>query len=272
MEKKKAVRIYNIVRIVALVIAAGTFTYASYSLTKTYLDYQEGDAVYEDVQDLFIQEADDGGSGSQGGSQSVNINDSEEKWVFDFDKLVAINPDARGYIKQDNSRINYPIMQGKNNDYYLHYTFNGTYNRNGSIFLDYEIEEGLNAQNAVVYGHNMWTNTMFGTLVKYKNKDYYEENPTFDVYVGSKHYIYYVFASFECNAVGDDVYQYRFATDEEFEAWQKKQRARSYYQVESVPELTADDYILTLSTCTTRDDKSKRVIVMCVRGEEMVDK
>lgn len=269
-KKKRSAVLERLIRYIALAVAACTFTYAAYSLTKTYLEYKEGDDVYENVKDMFLQEVEEEQEQEKGGEQ-VAVANKEKKWVFDFAKLEAINPDARGYIKQDNSRINYPIMQGTDNAYYLSYTFDRTYNRNGSIFVDCAIKEGLNARNSVIYGHNMWSDSMFGTLVEYQKKEYLEKNPTFDVYIGNKHYIYYVFASFECEAEGDSVYQHQFATDEEFVQWQQKQRARSYYTVDTVPELTAEDQILTLSTCTTRDDKSKRVIVMCVRGEQVID-
>jgi sortase B len=267
-KKKKQALIYNSVRYVAMAIAACTFTYASYSLTKTYLEYKEGDDVYEQVQNMFLEDVDSGETQEDG--KEISVTDNEKKWVYDYDKLVAVNPDAKGYIKQDASRINYPILQGTDNTYYLNYTIDRTYNRNGSIFVDYALEDGLDSKNAVVYGHNMWTDSMFGTLVEYKDEEYCKENPTFDVYIGKRHYIYYVFASFECNAQGDQVYQYAFSPGDSFAQWAKTQRARSYYEVDSVPEITEDDYVLTLSTCTTRNDRSKRVIVMCVRGEQVI--
>ena len=269
-KKKKRFSAYNIIRYIIMAVAAVTFTYASYSLTKSYLEYKVGDDAYDRMDDLFmeyVEESDDGDDKDN----SVSLGGKTEKWVWNFEKMVSMNKQAVGFIRQDSTKIQYPIMQGTDNEYYLTHLYDGTYNKNGAIFVDYQIKEGLNAQNTIVYGHNMWTDTMFGTLVNYKEKAYCEEHPSFDVYIGEKHYKYYAFASFEAEAVGDRVYQYAFATDEEFESWQREIRSRSYYQVTTVPELTSKDKIMTLSTCTTRNDQSKRVIVMCVRGEEVID-
>jgi len=270
-KKKKGDIIYNTIRYIVLLIAAGVFTYASYNLTKAYLEYKVGDDVYEGINDMFNQPVDNNGNVISGDG-TVEVVSDKKKWVWDYDLLLDKNPDAKGWIRQEGTRIQYPILQGTDNEYYLTHTVDRTYNKNGSIFIDYRIKEGLNAQNSIIYGHNMWSDSMFGTLEKYtKSKEYWDQNPSFHVYIGKKHYIYYVFASFEAAAQNDNVYQYAFVSDEEFEAWQKEVRARSVYQTDTVGNLTKDNTILTMSTCTTRNDQSRRVVVLCVRGEEIVD-
>lgn len=271
--KKQMNIVYKIVRSLCMLIAVVIFVGSSYSLTKSYMEYKKGDEVYDHISAIFEQDVvpkEEISTDSAG--ETIKVKDQQKEWVWDYNKMLTINPDSVGYIRQENSRIDYPIVQGTDNDYYLTRTVEHTYNKNGSIYVDYRMKTVFETQNCIVYGHNMWSDSMFGTLIQYSKKEYCEENPIFDVYAGNKHYRYYVFASFEADAEGpDEVYRYVFANDKEFVKWQKTIRERSYYQVDWVRELTAEDKVITMSTCTTRNDEGKRVIVMAVRGEEVVD-
>lgn len=268
----------NWMRRILLAVCILVFCYSGYQVITIVSEYRQGDKEYEDINQMFKQTVDDGQNQSEevgaknkkGEKQEKN---KQEDWIWDFEKLKSINADAKGFIRQENTMISYPVLQGTDNEYYLHYTIQKTYNRNGSIFIDYRIQDGFDAKNCIIYGHNMWTNTMFGTLVKYNDLSYFKEHPSFDIYAGEKHYIYDVFASFEAQAEGDDVYQYLFTDQKEFLQWAEKQRSRSMIDTTSeVRKIEKDDHIITLSTCTTRDDESKRVVVLLVRRKDVSEK
>lgn len=256
------------VRYAILFAAAVAFVYASYSLTDIYINYQESDETYEEIDDMFLQtvtveeteEAEDG--------TLLSFTSEITTWVWDFDKLLDYNSEAMGYIKQDSSHIQYPIFQHDDNSYYLSHAADKSSSSNGAIFIDYRCEEGMEARNCVIYGHNMRSGAMFASLNNYKNEEYLEENPTFDIYVGYDHYIYYVFATYVTAATNSPVYTVDFDTDEDFTDWLETCLESATYST-FVDELSTDDKIITLSTCC--GDSSKRFVVQLVRGEKVID-
>jgi len=264
------------------VAAMGALVFASYSLTKIYLDYSSGNSTYKNIDDMFIVSEDESEtikddllSGNKE-DEDENENDAltyevqEKNWVWDYDKLLKYNSDALGYIRQESSRIQYPILQTDDNKYYLSHAADKSANANGAIFADCECTDGLQAWNCVIFGHNMWTDSMFGSLLNYEKKKYYKKNPTFDIYIGDDHYVYYVFAAYATSASADgDAYKTAFESEAEFEKWQSGCMAKSLYET-NIKTLNAEDRIITLSTCT-KNDSSKRFVVQLVRGEQVID-
>jgi len=258
----------DIIRMVIMCCGAIAFIYASYSLTDIYINYQESNQTYNEIDDMFIQDvADEDGDGLADGS-GLSLSQSVTKWVWDYDKLLEYNSEAKGYIKQDASHIQYPIFQHEDNKYYLSHAADKTSSSNGAIFIDYRCEEGMDARNCIVYGHNMRSGAMFASLNNYKNEDYLEENPTFDIYVGYDHYIYYVFATYVTAATDSPVYQVDFDTDEEYLEWLQTCLDNATYST-FVDELSTDSKIVTLSTCC--GNSAKRFVVQLVRGEKVID-
>ncbi len=97
----------------------------------------------------------------------INEIDNSNDYI-DIKKLKEVNSDVKGWISITNTNINYPILQGSNNNYYLNRDINKEYNRNGSIFMDYRNHE-FNDNNTIIYGHNMNTDAMFSDLIKIIN-------------------------------------------------------------------------------------------------------
>lgn len=267
---RKKISVIDIVRRLVMVCALCVFTYSSYELTNVYLDYKDGDEDYEDLNSLF-EVPDISGEVETEVDEQGNIvianNNKGAEWVWDYDSMLAINSDSKGWIAQGN-QISYPILQGTDNEYYLSHTAYYSENKNGSIFIDYRNKDGLESRNCIIYGHDMLNGSMFGSLMQYASKSYYEQNPTFDIYIGYKHYKYYVFAAYETDAIGD-TYTYDFLTDEDFQKYIDAAWARKLYSTD-VKGVSVTDHIVTLSTCTRHSD-DKRFIVQMVRGEEVTD-
>ena len=274
----------NMLRKVAVFVSMGVIVYASYEITKSYLEYSSGNSTYKSIDDMFVVSADEEEteteSGAQVPSNNEDVNEDENdsltyegktsKWVWDYNKLLKVNSDALGYIRQESSRIQYPILQADDNKYYLTHAADKSENPNGAIFADCDCTDGLQAWNCVIFGHNMWTDSMFGSLLSYEKKKYYKKNPTFDIYIGDDHYIYYVFAAYQESAKADsDAYRTAFKSEAEFEEWEKNCLKESLYKT-NIETLNAEDRIITLSTCT-KNDSSKRFVVQLVRGEQVID-
>lgn len=292
---RKKVRTYNRVRRVLLVLMIGVFIYAAYSLADIYLNYQRSNKTYEELQNIFYVQQEDEAvtiTNADGEAETVIDENGEtvyatsfvgttSKWVWDYQKLLDVNADALGWISLSGTVIDYPILQGADNDEYLHASVTGEYAYAGSIFVDYRNTLGLEGHYCIVYGHNMNNGSMFGTLKKYKESSYLEAHPYFDIYIGEKHYIYYVYSLYivEPYETADSPYQFGYEvidTDEkreEYEEFLADTVSKSMYKVTTCPktEITADDYVITLSTCSGTGASKKRMIVHLVRCDEVVD-
>ena len=94
----------------------------------------------------------------------------------DFDELLKINPDTRGWIYIHNTNVNYPFVQSQDNSYYLNHSFDKSYNNAGWVFLDYRNDlSDFNNKNTILYAHNMNNKTMFGTLINILSNDFYKK-------------------------------------------------------------------------------------------------
>lgn len=277
--KKKIKKITNnLVRYLVMLFALFIFGYASYELTLIYVESKEATENVNDTKDMFLVDIDtimdsyEPPTNSSGEPiELVNKGDGK-LFVFDYEKMVEYNSDSKGYIRQDNGEyIDNPILQTTDNDYYLTHLANHKKSSVGAIYIDYRIEQGLNAKNCIIYGHNMGTrvdHAMFGSLNWYYYKTgYYKEHPTFDIWIENTRYRYYVYAVFKTDAVGSDTFTYEFESDEAFMTYVNNCKNKSKYKFKEAPEITKDSMIITLVTCTHEDEK--RLIVQLVRGEEL---
>ncbi len=265
-------KIRNFVRYAVMLVALVVFGYSAYRLADIYITRGEGAGEYENVRkDFFVSVEDDGEPATDESGEKITMGNqgSGTDWVFDFKGLKKMNKYAVGWIQLDlgpdeETMISYPVLQCEDNDKYLRRLITGKYNVAGSIFIDYRCEGGFEARNAVVYGHNMNDMTMFGTLrYFYKNKNYYKKHPYFDIWVGETRYQYYVFSIYQLDLYDNNTYQFSFESDEAFLQYIEERKALSITPID-VGEITAEDKIVTLSTCVSGDD-DKRLVLHLVR-------
>lgn len=246
--------------IIILVIAIGVFCFAGYNLLKIGLRYKKAADSYKNVETIF-QEND------EVVEEEIDPYDILPfKW--DFDALRALNPEAKGWI-YEKDMFNYPIVQGEDNDKYLHMMFDGTYNPAGALFVDYQFPQGLEGPYAIVYGHNMRDGSMFGKLLNYANEEYYQEHPRMHVMIGYRHYIYKVVGAYTSHVYG---FTYEDALNgEDIVEYVKKAKAETPYKTQDV-EVGKNSHILVLSTCTPDSADEYRVVAVLVRDHEVKDK
>ena len=101
---------------------------------------------------------------------------------IDFAALQAVNPDAAAWLHCPDTVIDYPVMRAEDYDYYLRRLPDGTYNANGSLFIDYHCAPDFTGQLTVIYGHHMKSGRMFGSLKGCKQQAYYERHPAMYLY------------------------------------------------------------------------------------------
>ncbi len=176
--------------------------------------------------------------------------------------LLTVNPDTVGWLKIPGTNIDYPVVQGLDNDHYLKYNFYNEKDRNGWVFMDYRNEKGDLDKNTILYAHNRYSSgVMFGPLMDTLHKKWYT-NPknkyiTFDTIYGT--YKWEVFSLYKVN-VQDYGMKIAFKDDESWEAFIKKLKKRSIYNFNV--DVGKDDKIITLSTCT--NNRAKRMLLHAV--------
>lgn len=176
---------------------------------------------------------------------------------IDFASLLNVNEDITGWLKISALDISYPIVQGEDNDYYLHRTFEKTENFAGCIFMNCDNEADFTDQNTIIYGHNMKDGSMFGKLKQFKEAENFEKSKYFWVFTSDKIYQYRIFSAATVDKTGL-FYQVVFR-DNDFDLWMNAAFENSVVENSDV-ELDRDDRVVTLSTCTG-DDATRFVVL-----------
>lgn len=175
----------------------------------------------------------------------------------DFDALRAINPDVVGWLVIDGTSINYPVVQGTDNQYYLRHLFTGEYNVSGCIFLDSRNAGDFSDQHSILYGHHMGNGTMFNGLMDYKEQAFYDAHPTALLLTPAANYEIKFFSGYVAN-VRADAWQVEFGSEGKFTDWLQAVEAKSVFQNDMEPSL--EDRVLTLSTCSYEFENARFVL------------
>lgn len=172
--------------------------------------------------------------------------------------LSNINSDYMGWINISDTPIDYPIVKSNDNEFYLTRDFYKQYLFSGSIFMDYR-NEGFEDKNVVIYGHSMKDLSMFGSLKKFKNLDYLQQNNTISITTKeNKKLIYQIFGVYVMEPNDTEAISINFNTDDEFISYIDKIMNKSIYT--SDLEVNNMDKILTLYTCSYEFDDARLII------------
>lgn len=192
-------------------------------------------------------------------SKAIIVTPSKEKkYIVDFKLLKKENPDTIAYLKVNGTNIDYVVVKGNDNNYYLNHNFNKSFNVSGWIFADYRNKFDSSDKNIIIYGHNTMDGSMFGTLKNTLNKDWNkeEDNQTIMLVTSESINYYKVFSTYKIEE--EDYYtNTSFNNDKEYEEFLKRLKFRSIYSHEV--SVSKYDKILTLSTCTP--DGKNRVVL-----------
>ena len=179
---------------------------------------------------------------------------------IDFDKLHKINKDIIAWIYYESTNINYPIVQGKDNDYYLHITVEGTWAVGGTLFVYSVTKQPFEQFNTIVYGHHMQDGSMFGDIKKLKDPDYARKHPQFELITPKDKY-HLVICAFLNQPSDSDVYNTNF-DEEDTEGKQKyidTIKASANYLTDA--KMTVDDKLVVLSTCAYEYNNARYMVI-----------
>lgn len=172
----------------------------------------------------------------------------------DITKLKAKNADTVGWINVNNTNINYPFVQTKNNKYYLTHAFDGSVNEAGWVFLDYRNDKNLSNRNNIIYAHSRLDRTMFGSLKKVLNREWFENRDNHVIRISNEeeNTMWQVFSVY---TVPEETYYITtdFDSDKDYLKFLKKIKKRSIYNFDA--NVSSDSKILTLSTCYSDNNR-----------------
>jgi len=243
----------------AMILALLSFSIAAYFYGKIYYtekEYAEGDAVYEDIlAEVVITEEEVLGESSEPTSETdakqmeTASRDTQEESIvpmIDFASLKEINEDVVGWLYLPNTVINYPVVQGEDNSYYLKRLVDGSYNANGSLFVDRQNQMDFSDDNTLIYGHHMDSGKMFATLVKYKRQEFYDEHPVIYFLTEEQNYKIEIFSGYVTTADSDS-YLLTTGSREQTIDWMKEMFHNSDFYADVT--IRPEDHIMTFSTC-----------------------
>ena len=187
-----------------------------------------------------------------------NVYNDYDSYEINFNMLKEQNSDTVAYLKVNNTNIDYIVLKGNDNSYYLKHNFNKEYNVMGWIFADYRNKFDGSDKNIVIFGHNIKDGTMFGSLKNVLTKKWFndESNHIITLVTEESENLYQVFSTYTIEP--EDYYiTTNFNSDLDYQKFLNTIKSRSIYNYNI--DVNTNDTILTLSTCTANG--TKRVAV-----------
>ena len=262
--KNKLVRI---VAALAAIACLGTAAYYAGLIWSTEREYQKGDDTYDALAELVKEdpgkspdssENDDSNKDISDSGASENAEDEESTQEINLDLAKQFNNDITAWLYCPDTVIDYPVCQGEDNSYYLTHLADGTYNRNGCLFVDCKNSSDFTDDNTIIYGHHMASGKMFASLIKYKDQDYYEEHPIMYLTTEEGTYKIELFSAY-VTEIGSSAYTMNFATAKEKTKWLKEISNKSDFTANAMT-ISSKERIITLSTCAY-DFQNARYVV-----------
>lgn len=238
MRKKQKSKKNTVLFWIVCLILVGILIFSGIKIYKWYKENNNNNKIIEKV------------------SEAVIIKDDEpeenNKYVIDFEALKKQNSETVAWLKVNNTKIEYPVVKTKNNDYYLTRSFDKSENSAGWIFADYKNKFDGKDKNIVVYGHNRRDGSMFGSLKNILSSKWYnnEENQNVIFNINGQNYTYRVFSVYQIEK--EDYYiKTNFSSNNEYEKFLNTIKKRSVNDFKE--DVSKDDTILTLSTCANNN-------------------
>lgn len=237
----------KIVYVTVVILLIGIMLISSYFILKNKKEDQKQENTFEELAEILEDKEE-----TKQENTDITIN---------IDKLYEINSDIVGWIKIEDTNINYPVMQTKDRpQFYLRKDFYKKYSQWGTPFLA-ENCDIKTSDNLIIYGHHINNSKMFGELEKYKNEKFYRNHKiiNFDTLYGKSEYK--IIAVFKTVAyTGFEYYKFEKAnTEREFDTFIEKCKELSFYDTEETAEY--GDKLITLSTCEYSNKNGRLVVV-----------
>ena len=181
-------------------------------------------------------------------------------------RLQEENSDIVGWLEIPNTTINYPVLQGKDNEYYMYHNYKKQKSKNGSIFLTKDYDWSIPSSNLLIYGHNMQNGTMFQELLRYKKEEFYKQHPIIRFTTEKEDAEYEIISVFPSRVYyksEKNVFRYYYfvnaKNEAEYNEFVKNAKKASLYDIEATAEY--GDELITLTTCSYYTEDGRFVVV-----------
>lgn len=232
---------------------------AAYSGSRIFTYFYQGythGKMNDEIRNEYY-ESEDGFEADHSINLPGHIFDPNEDRSHKFKRLWDINGDIVGWIRVPGTKIDYPVVQTKDNDYYLRRNLKKEWAIRGTAFMDYRSEGKAGDLNTVIYGHNMKDGTMFGNLSKYKKKTFFEENQYIEYDYPGGTTKWQVFSAYIYKSE-NDYFKATFFDEEDYQGYLQDCKNRSIYDTGVLVE--DGGRMLTLMTCTYEYDDARFVV------------
>lgn len=175
-----------------------------------------------------------------------------------FEELRAINPEVFGWLTVYGTNIDYPLVQGEDNDKYIYTDARGNYAASGSIFLDHRNSRDFSDFNSIIYGHHMDKKVMFGEIADFSEESFFGSHRYGTIYCGGGTYGLDFFAFLEVDTSGA-IYKPGIKDPEKAEEWLANLMQKALYVRGN--DVGFNDHIVLLSTCTSDITNGRHILV-----------
>lgn len=246
-------KIINIILVAIIIVCLSIIGYK-------YYNYNKDDKLNSEIQDLqpVINEASDSDNNSSGENDGQDQSkDGDYVNSANEEELKSINSDYKMWIQIENTNINYPVVQGSDNDYYLKHNFRKESNISGTVFVE-SANDIDNDKNIILYGHNMRNGTMFNNITNYKEESFFNEDNKISIIMNNTLYEYEVFSVYVKN-VSEVNLAIGFANEDEFINYAYNEAEESLYKKDV--DFSAEDNLITLVTCSYEFTDARTIVV-----------
>lgn len=238
-KSKKIRRTASNVIFVCLICIAGI---SLFNIIKIYHNYHVGQKTYDAIAELA----------------GLDVDIDEFTGDIDWDALKAQNPDTIAWLYLRGTKINYPVVQAQDNDYYLRRMFNGEHGIGGTLFADYRASNDFTGFNSIIYGHHMKDSSMFGALKSYTSYEYAKENPRFELITPKQKYHLEVIAFLNIPADSEIYTIVNGGSDEKTNYINLIRKLSSY---ETGVSYGPGDHLVMLSTCAYEYEDARYAVI-----------
>lgn len=252
---KEKVSKKEILRKAVFFISLIVFIVCGYKLYNIWSEYNKNSEVYEEIRDFSPEKI-------------VGTN-GEERYVFkaeDYNNLLTLNSEFKGWISVNDTEINYPLVKADNNEFYLTHNFKKEENDGGAIFISSNNMQPFSDKNTIIHGHHMKDRSMFADLEKYKDESFAVDHP---IYISTKDKVlkYEVFTVF-IEKADNGSYQNNFVSYDEYLNYINRLKQKALFNLKG-ESFTQADKIITLSTCDYDVDDGR--LLVCGRLVSTLD-
>lgn len=259
----------NWLKILLIVICSAIFLYSGFMLISYFAQSQQNQSEFDELASLVQQAKPTEPAVPQATTSPVSHEPesgvpTEPEILPEYAELSVRNPDMVGWICIEGTKINYPVMQTpEDTDYYLRRNFYGKYSSHGCIYAREQCCISPASDNITIYGHNMKDGSMFASLLKYKNDDFWEKHRFIIFDTLTEHHTYEIFAVFITTANKNKGFAYHQFIDakspEHYDQYVSECLRLSLYDTGIKPQY--GEKLIALSTCEYTQNNGRLVVV-----------